>query len=572
MKKILFIVTFVCGGFVANAQQTTVQVLYPTAIASGYEHSFADWASTPDMKEAANRVIAPVVIARDGSATADSLMCEASTQDLTGKIALLFRGDCEFGDKAVNAYNQGAVGIIVVGHTTGEIINMSAGTNLQGDVVDVPVVFIKKEDGAAIYDALMLGDSVSVLLGNKIGFMPNDIGSVPGFTANVPAQVPVQIAADTDDFPIRFAAQAYNYGANNQTNIYVTAVINKDGNEFYRDTSNVIPTLVSGDSTDQFAFTDYEGPLGLGDYEIIYEFVSDSIDDSPNDNKFQYPFRINDDKLFSYAKYDHDSSFTFNSGNYGPSERTGDFSSCITFQDPKASEFGIRGVHFQASVKDDLPIDGEEILVQVFKWNDQFTFGVDEPSFTDLPSVTGGSYIYQEDLQNQFVYADMEDYIMLDDNQRYLICLKIYNENVYVGYDNETKYDYYQSIVERYLTPIANGSTWYAAGFQGGPMPSLTLDLFTADEVGLKNAAKLIAANVYPNPATDIVNVVVKNYEGAATLTVTDLAGKIVISNDVAVNANGAITINTASLTAGMYIVNMKLANGNEVKASVVVE
>ncbi len=572
MKRILLIATFVCGAFVVNAQQTTVQVLYPSSIASGYEHSFADWALTPDMKDPLNRVIAPVVIARDGSATQDSLMCTASTQDLTGKIALLFRGECEFGTKAVNAWNQGAVGIVVVGNVTGEIVNMSAGSTNQGDVVNVPIVFITKEDGTAIYNSLMLGDSVSMLLGNKIGFMPNDLGSVAGLTANVPAQVPVQTAANTTDFPIIFAAQIYNYGANDQTNIYVTAVINKDGNELHRDTSNVIATLASGDSTDQFTFTDYEGPLGLGDYEIIYEILSDSTDDSSSDNKFQYPFRINNDKLFSYAKYDKDSSFTFNSGNYGPSERSGAFSSCITYQNPNASTYGIKGVFFQTSAKDSLAIDGEEIPVQIYKWNEVFTFGTDTPAFTDLEDVTGGSYTYLEDLQNEYVYADMEDYIMLEDNQRYLICVKIYNENVYIGYDNETKYDFYQSIVERYLTPIADGETWYAGGFTGGPMPSLTLQFFTADEVGLTNAEKLIAATVYPNPATDIVNVVVDNYEGAATLTVTDLAGKIVISNEVTVSANGAISINTSDLTAGMYIVNMKLANGNEVKASVVVE
>lgn len=567
MKKLL-LSALMLGGMSFAYSQTAVQVLYPTAIATGFEHSIGDWALTPDMDDPANRVVAPVMIAVDG--TADStLMCNTTSQDLSGHIAILYRGDCEFGLKAKNAWAAGAVGVIIVGHTQGEMINMAAGAD--GDVVDVPAVFLKKEDGDIIYQALKAGDSVSVLIGNKIGYMPNDLGSIPGYTANVPAQVPVQLAANTTDFPVRFAAQLYNYGANTQHNIYVTAAINKNGSEIYRDTSNVVDSLVSGDSTDQFSFIDYSGNLGLGSYEIIYEFFSDSTDDFPSDNKFVYPFKINDDNLFSYAKYDDVKKESYFSGTYGPADRSGDFRSCITFKDPKASQFGIKGVYFVNGMKDDdTPIDGEEVIIQVYKWKDQFQFGVENPSFNNLEEITGGSYIYMDNNQGEYVYADMQEYVVLENDVTYLVCAKLYNEDMEIGYDNDTKYAYYESIVERYLTPVADGDTWYASGFKGGPMPSMTLRFFPAEELGVSNADKFVDATVYPNPAKDMVNIVVDNFEGNATLTLTDLSGKVVISDNVTVN--GTVTVNTSSLTAGMYIVNMKLANGNEVKASVIVE
>lgn len=563
---------FAGSAYFSTAQ--VVQVLYPSNIAQGFGNSFAAWAATPDMTNPANRVIAPVMIARAdaGSADPDSLLCQATSMDLTGKIALVFRGTCEFGTKAVNAFNAGAAGIVIVGTNPGEIINMSSGTNSQGDVVNVPVVFIAKESGAIIYSAVTAGDSVSLFLGNKIGYMNNDLGSVPGFTATVPAQAPVQTANNTTEFPIKFAAQVFNYGANPQTGIKVAATISKNNSVLYSDTSNVIATIASGDSSDQFTFTDYSGALGVGDYTIKYVILSDSIDDAPSDNVFTYPFRINNDKIFSLAKYDYDSLYTFNSGNYRAADQTSpEFTSCMTYQDPKASTFGILNVSFVASVKDNAPIDGEEIQISVSEWNDVFDFETGTPSWNSVVPVTGGTYTYMEDIQNQFVTADLDEYIMLKDNVRYLVCVKTLNENVYFGYDSERRYDYYQSIVKRYLSPIQTGTTW-GGGFRETPVSSITLQFFTAEEVGLKNAAKLVSAKVYPNPAKNNVNIAVENYTGAATVNVTDLSGKTVISNGVTIETNGVTTLNTSSLTAGMYIVNMTLANGNQVKSSIIIE
>lgn len=558
------------GTYFANAQ-TFVQVLHPTSIVASYDHTISDWALSPDMTVPANRVIAPVVMARDNSA-GDSLLCNSTTQNLAGKIALIYRGECEFGTKAANAFNAGAAAIIIVGNVTGELINMAAGSQNQGDVVSVATVFLKKEDGDIIASRLRASDSVSVLIGNKNGYYVNDLGSVPGYTANVPAQVPVEIAANTTQFPIVYAAQLYNYGSATQTNITVNAELFKDGNSIHSSLSNSLASLVAGDSSDQFTFTNYSGNLGTGDYLIKYTFQSDSIDQTASDNVFEYPFRINDDKLFSYAKYNADSSFTYYTGLYGPSERSGAFSACMMFKNANANNLGIKGVYFNASMGDDLAIDGEEVLVQVFKWEDAVDRAAGTVSFTALTDVTAGSFTYEVDDQYAFQYVPMDDYVLLENNARYLVCVKGYNDLMYFGYDNVTKYDYYTSIANEFISPIADGTTWYAAGFNGGPVPSTTIEFFTAEEVGLANADKLVDAVVYPNPATDVVNVVVSNYEGEASVFVTDLAGKVVMTSNVTIVANKAISFATADLTAGMYLVNVKLANGSEVKSSVIVE
>ena len=74
-----------------------------------------DWGMNPDLNDPANLVQAFAVIVDDGT-TQDSLGCGAlvNGSDITGKIAIVYRGDCEFGAKALNAQNAGAVALAAV--------------------------------------------------------------------------------------------------------------------------------------------------------------------------------------------------------------------------------------------------------------------------------------------------------------------------------------------------------------------------------------------------------------------------------------------------------------------------
>ena len=76
--------------------------------------------------------------------------------DLTGKIALVSRGTCEFGMKSLNAQNAGAEAVIIY-NNVGGIVNMAAGA--VGADVTIPSVFMGKLDGELLRDHL-LGDGV----------------------------------------------------------------------------------------------------------------------------------------------------------------------------------------------------------------------------------------------------------------------------------------------------------------------------------------------------------------------------------------------------------------------------
>lgn len=93
--------------------------------------------------------------------------CVDFTNDLTGKIALITRGTCEFGVKVLNAENAGAIAAIIcndaaLGEDRGGTITMGAGA--VGNTVTIPNVFLSLENCIPLRMALENGDSVSVTL------------------------------------------------------------------------------------------------------------------------------------------------------------------------------------------------------------------------------------------------------------------------------------------------------------------------------------------------------------------------------------------------------------------------
>ncbi len=79
-----------------------------------------------------------------GASTSDG--CEAITTNVTGKIAIVDRGNCNFTVKAVNAQNAGAVGTLIVNNVAGPAPGMG-GTDPN---VAVPVFLLAQSDGALI--------------------------------------------------------------------------------------------------------------------------------------------------------------------------------------------------------------------------------------------------------------------------------------------------------------------------------------------------------------------------------------------------------------------------------------
>ncbi|NND62559.1 MAG: T9SS type A sorting domain-containing protein [Flavobacteriaceae bacterium] len=96
-----------------------------------------------------------VVVEDDLGGTADpNDACDAITNgaDLNGKIAVIRRGSCEFGFKALAAENEGAVAVIIVYMAVqgGAVYPFEMGAGAVGASVTIPVFMVSDTDGEAI--------------------------------------------------------------------------------------------------------------------------------------------------------------------------------------------------------------------------------------------------------------------------------------------------------------------------------------------------------------------------------------------------------------------------------------
>lgn len=163
---------------IISGNDITFTILEPAAESGWFEFAEAgnNW-SIPDLSSL--HVEAELALAVDGSA-GDSLLCGPALADLQGKIAVIYRGSCQFGIKALNAQNAGAVGVVIVNNTDGPIIEVDGGTD--GSSVTIPVVMVSLQDGARISNAINAG-TVSAVLGQFRGgsaLCPDQIARVAG--------------------------------------------------------------------------------------------------------------------------------------------------------------------------------------------------------------------------------------------------------------------------------------------------------------------------------------------------------------------------------------------------------
>ena len=102
-----------------------------------------------------------VLLLDEGSDPDPNDGCEPVTNsgDLAGKIAVIRRGVCEFGFKALVAQNAGAIAVVVINNVEGTPIVMAGGDF--GDQVTIPVLMVSDVTGAAIVAELAAGNTVN---------------------------------------------------------------------------------------------------------------------------------------------------------------------------------------------------------------------------------------------------------------------------------------------------------------------------------------------------------------------------------------------------------------------------
>ena len=580
MKKLLLTISAVVLSATTYAQVIAAGIS-PQSIVANYTHTWADPGSgwgTPDFNIPGTFVQDTLKIVDDGSTGTNAQGnpisaegCNPLINDLTGKIAVIFRNTCEFGVKALNAQNAGAVGVIIVNRNPGEVIAMGAGA--QGANVTIPVVMLDLTDGLNLISTMANGPVV-MFLGNKTGLFPND-GGISANAALLPRQgmIPSQLAQNGTEFNFDLGAGVYNYGNQPQTMSLNAKITNPSGATVYDNTvSNM--AVAAGDSVDvdpsaannlpNFSLASYPA----GTYTLTYTVGLAVADDYVADNTLVSTFTVTD-SMFSYAQADPTTGSPSGGNYYRPGTNNQTYSACQVLDNANASRLKATGIYFSAttSAASGVLLTGEEMALYLYKWEDPFTDLNDANlAFNTLTEVANGFYYYPDDLQGQTVFGAYTTPVALEDSQRYLACVQTVNLNLYMGHENGTNLTWNEAYYLQPMAPNESDGTWYAAGF-GSDIPSSVAIGVADNDV---NVAELttVAGKAFPNPANDVVTVAIEG-EGTAQLTVTDVAGKVAMAASLNLAA-GQDNVNIAGLTSGLYIFNVTLENGKTAQFNVV--
>ena len=570
MKKILLstiLLVFSIFSFKAQTIEFTVEA--PATIAGPYgftsTNDVAGWGS-PDLLDTANAVMDTLMFVDDGTAGTNpqgnpmsAEGCNPLINDLSGKIAVIYRNTCQFGTKILNAENAGAVAAIIINREPG-LVNMAPGDD--GANVTIPAIFIEDATGLIITNEMANGPVVG-FIGTR-SFSYNVAIENSGIIRPEAASMPAALAQDNSEYDVQLGAWITNPGSQDN-NVTLKAVITQGGTTLYDQTSASSPIL-SGDSVYVSLPTFSQASYSTGMYNLTYSVnEGDTLEEFSQDNVISQDFHLSNTK-FSTATLDSNENLDL-SPFYRPSNATGSVSMCVPFLDPNASRMAAMGVSFAAVVSGG-DLTGRYFTVYGYEWSDQFTDLNDPNAMVSAYNVAAtGEFTYPNDSAYQEVYVPFMQPMQLMDNQRYLFCVNTFDTDVYIGFDD--KLDYTQNLDNVYSQPVSvveNSGTWYLTGFGADVTSGVSVELTT--NLSLEdNTMNDIKA--YPNPATTNINIPLSGVQGNGNINILDITGKLVQSLNV--NVNNMITLDVSELSNGTYTFNLVLEDGKSSKFNVVI-
>ena len=573
MKKILLSTFTITLCFVSAFSQIQFKIESPASIAGNVGFtttadpgvSPAGWTATPDLNDTANAVMDTLMFVEDGTTGLNPQGnpisqegCFPLINDLTGKIAVVWRNTCQFGLKILYAEQAGARAVIIINREAG-LVNMAPGDS--GALCTIPAVFVENADGVVIANEMANGPVVAFMgtryFANNLTINPADVIRPKA------ASTPAAYAQDNSEYDVQVGSWVVN-GGTDSTNAILNAKITFGGTTLY-DVPSAPTPLPPGDSA-YFALPTFsQASYSPGMYNITYS-VDTTGDEFLADNEISQDFHISPTK-FSNVPLDSNENMVL-SPFYRPSNAVGSVSMCAAFQDPNASRMAAMGMSFAAVVADGGDLSNKYFSTSASEWFDVFA-DLDDPAadITQLNTVGVGEFTFPNDSAYQEVYVPFVPPVALLDNQRYLFCVNTFDTDVYIGFDNSI--DYNQNVNEVYKQPIyavENNGTWSINSFGTDVTAGVSVELTTNLNV---QEDELFSINAYPNPANNVVTIPLKGYLGKGSLNIMDVTGKIISTSTV--NVNNLMTVDVTNISNGNYIFDLNLEDGRSTKFNIVI-
>ena len=568
MKKLIlstFILLFACA--ITFAQQIEFTVEAPASIAGAYgftsTNDVAGWGS-PDLTDTANAVTDTLMFVEDGTTGTNPQGnpisqegCFPLINDLTGKIAVIWRNTCQFGTKILYAEQAGARAVIIINREPG-LVNMAPGDS--GAVCTIPAIFVEDATGAIITAEMANGPVVAFIgsrnFDNNLSINAADV-ILPEATST-----PSALAQDNSEYEVQVGSWVVNSG-NIDNNAVLNATITYGGTTLY-DQSTASTPILAGDSAYFSLPTFSQASYSAGMYSLTYT-VDTTGDEFQTDNSVSTDFHISNTK-FSNVPLDSSENMVL-SPFYRPNNATGSVSVCAPFMDPNASRMAAMGISFAAVVSGG-DLSNRYFTTYAHEWGDVFA-DLEDPAaaITIINTIGTGEFTYPNDSAYQEVYVPFTDPVTLVDNQRYLFCVNTFDTDVYIGFDD--KLDYNQNMNNVYKQPVScveNNGSWFLTGFGSDVTAGISVELTTNLNV---EDNELSNVDAYPNPANNMVTIPLNGFVGNGTVDIMDITGKIISSKIV--NANNLISIDVSDIANGNYIFDLKLQDGRSTKFNIVI-
>ena len=576
MKKTLTLLMFALFGtglLVAQIpNDSPIPVVFKISSADGYNAQF-DYSSVVDgvtwgVDTLVQTVSGQLVWAYDIDSLgnqADSLLCDSTIMDLTGKIALIRRGDCNFSLKMFHAQQNGAIGSIIVNNLYdidgGGLVNMGAGDF--GLDVNIPGIFITRDDGDKIIQKLDAGIEVTATF---------EVKSFGGQIYSYCYQTPKDGIVPLKDIGVTFINTD---GDMTIPSLTVNAAItdpNGQTTTLSQEVTNLVPLSVNS-----IVFEDSYTPSAEGDYSVVF---SNSLNTETLDGEFSisdYTYAQDNNVIDTTSSLgvfngtiEPDSAgfvnanFTYDFGNFyrtGPNEAT---ATHVTFVlgsynelwtgDPEADVFQIR-------IYDADP-DGNGTVPDVTNYD-----SLNETTLINLP-IGGADYLLDGETPNfTQVTVELDDPLTLQANKIYLVMVQYNGLSAGIGIPPKPALGQgTDKNVAGGLSSARFGDRFYRDGW-GTNFAKFAVRLHLdgyGTGTGTEEPLDKSKISLSPNPATDVVRLQFDLDKPAEDVTVRimDFNGRLIRTEQLENVQKGTYGINVSDLSNGAYFMTVVTPEG----------
>ncbi len=530
---------------------------------------------------------ADAVFVEDGTAN-PTQGCEdpINASEISGKIALVDRGECDFSLKVKNAEDAGAIAVVVFNHTAGAGTFVMGGAAL-GDQVTIPSVMLSYEDGQMIRGELASGP-VNMTIGTyKFSY---EIAVEDKYLLHAPNSVIPAFQAEAAGWTITPGADVKNYGTENATGVLLNATIDfapigGSGSQVYNDGGQI--DLIEPDSTGLIALPEYTPSEGKGIYTINYTVESDNSDEVAYNDANSTQFYLSDN-IFMKGRWDFANDRPMVTNSYRSASGT-QIEIMSAFTLPVGVGYMMDSVQFYVSTNaDSLGVVGDNnIRAYVYAWDDLDADGDAETgeittvaiSLVEFPDPSLTADFIKVSLVK---FPDLDGkYSVPEDGMTFIVGLRyegseevffgvdeVYDQTAFVENLAQTDADLPYFWVSAWVNDVPDlDNTFVFTDFWG----SLSTALIINEDGSSGTVEELANASIqiFPNPVSDRFTAEVDLGEMSSYLEyrILDVSGRLLFSTKMENLRQDKSEFDASTLPAGQYFLTIKTDKGSTSKS-----